>query len=172
MPAALLTMAVMINGPTKSTLSAWQTPTMIGATRMTAVALGRKAHTGATSATISSRNRLPLPPVAWRNASPNHSKIPVLPITRATTMPPKSRASGPLAVCTIGIRSLPSRDAEHDQDADPEQGGHRHIDQVERDQEDHGDEDTDGEINLKVCHWSITSRSAAHSGVRPGSRVG
>ena len=28
----------------------------------------------------------------------------------------------------------------------------RHIDQVKRDQEDHGDEDADGEINLKVGH--------------------
>ena len=47
-------------------------------------------------------------------------------------------------------------DAEHDQDADPEQGGDRHIDQVERDQEDHGDENADGEINLKVGHPGVT----------------
>ena len=109
MPAALLTMAVMISGPTKSTLSVLQTPMMTGATRMTAVALGSRAQTGATSATMSSSSRLPLPPVARRKASPSHSKIPVLAIIRATTMPPKSRASGPPAVCTIGIRSPPSR---------------------------------------------------------------
>ena len=35
---------------------------MTGARRITVVALGRNAHTGATSATSRSRKRLPLPP--------------------------------------------------------------------------------------------------------------
>ena len=47
-------------------------------------------------------------------------------------------------------------DPKHDQDADPEQGGDRHVDQIERDQEDHGGEDADGEINLKVGHPGVT----------------
>ncbi len=51
MPAELLTIAVRIIGPTKSTFRARATAMMIGATRITVVALGRNAHTGATTAT-------------------------------------------------------------------------------------------------------------------------
>jgi hypothetical protein len=61
-PAELLTMTVRITGPTKSTFSARATRMLTGATRITVVAFGRKAHTGVTSATSRRRNRLPLPP--------------------------------------------------------------------------------------------------------------
>ncbi len=54
-PAELLTTAVRTMGPTKSTLSARATPMMTGATRITVVALGRKAQIGATRATSRSR---------------------------------------------------------------------------------------------------------------------
>ncbi|MOA26782.1 hypothetical protein D3C78_1476000 [compost metagenome] len=66
MPAALLTIAVMTMGPTISTLSARATRMITGASRITVVALGRNAHTGATSSTSRIRKRLPLPPVACR----------------------------------------------------------------------------------------------------------
>ena len=65
-PAELLTIAVRISGPTKSTSSATATRTMTGARRITVVAFGRNAHNGATSAMSRSRNRLPLPRVARR----------------------------------------------------------------------------------------------------------
>ena len=104
-PAELLTMAVRIIGPTKSTFSARATAMTIGATSITVVAFGRKAQTGATIATSRSRNRRPLPPVACRNRSPTRSNTPVLARTRATTMPPNSRASGPPAVFAASTTS-------------------------------------------------------------------
>ncbi len=65
-PAELLTMAVITIGPTMLTLRARATAMMTGASRITVVAFGRNAHTGATSATSRTRKRLPLPPVARR----------------------------------------------------------------------------------------------------------
>ena len=67
---------------------------MMGATRITVVALGRNAQIGATRATIPRRNRLPLPRVRIRKRVPMFSKIPVGSRVRATTMPPNSSASG------------------------------------------------------------------------------
>ena len=48
------------------------------------------------------------------------------------------------------------QDAGQEQDADPEQGGDRHVDEVEHDHEDHGGEDADGEIDLKIGHPGVT----------------
>jgi len=55
MPAELLTTAVRIMGPTKSTFSAWATRMTTGAMRITVVALGRKAQVVPTNATRRSR---------------------------------------------------------------------------------------------------------------------
>jgi len=51
MPAELLTTAVITSGPTKLTLRARATPTITGANRITVVAFGSSAQTGATTAT-------------------------------------------------------------------------------------------------------------------------
>ena len=51
-------------------------------------------------------SRLPLPPVARRNGAPRCSKRPVFSSTCATTMPPKSSASGPPADCAAARKSF------------------------------------------------------------------
>ena len=47
-------------------------------------------------------------------------------------------------------------DAGQEQDTHPEQGGDRHVDQIEHDQEDDSGEDADGEIDLQIAHRSLT----------------
>ena len=96
-PAELLMMAVTTIGPTKSTSSSFVMRMMTGASRITVVAFGRNAQSTDTSATTPSRKRLPLPFVADRNRMPICSKMPVGSRVRATTIPPKSRDSGPPA---------------------------------------------------------------------------
>ena len=156
MPAALLTMAVMISGPTKSTLSVLQTPMMTGATRMTAVALGSRAQTGATSATMSSRSRLPLPPVARRNGVPEPVEDPGLGDHPRHHHAAEEQGERTASGVHDRHQIAAVEDTERDQEADPEQGGDRHVDQIEGDQEDHGGEDADGEIDLKVGHRGVT----------------
>ena len=100
-PAALLIIAARIKGTTKPSSSARATRMTTGASSTTAVALGRSAHTGATSSISPSRKRLPLPRVSRRNRVPSCSKMPVGARMRATTMPPKSSASGAPPVLTM-----------------------------------------------------------------------
>ncbi len=108
-PAELLTIAVRINGRTMSMSSAFATRTITGAINTTVVAFGSNAHSGATSTSNSSRNRLPLPRVAVRYPALIRSKMPVLPSVCATIMPPASNSSGPDAESMLAITSALSR---------------------------------------------------------------